>query len=326
MTDRRSRGPVLVLVRALAGTLAALLVASMLVFGLVRSAPGDPVDIQLGDASGVGLTRADEDRIRDEQRAELGLDRPVTEQYARWLGRMLSGDWGVSYLSGQPVRAEMADRLPASLALGAAGSAVAVVVGGSLALAAGRRPGSGVDHVVRVATLLTVAVPSFLLGTIALQMGTALVGYPVAGPAAPERLWLPALVLGLAASPTMSRVLRASLISERGRLYAVAAAARGASPARMLLRHVLRPALGPVLTLGGLAFASLVTGSIITEAVFSWPGIGLYAVEAISSQDYPVVQAYVVLATLLVVLVNRAVDLAQRALDPRDDARAEAVA
>ncbi|WP_219418268.1 ABC transporter permease [Pseudonocardia nigra] len=312
--------------RAVAGAAAVLLVASVLVFALIRTAPGDPVDVQLGEAGGVGLTEADEARIRAERLAELGLDRPLAEQYVRWLGRMLTGDWGVSYLSQRPVLGEMLDRLPASLALGLLGFAVALVVGGGLALLASRRPGAATDHVVRVATLLTIAVPSFLLGTLALQVFTGLVDYPVAGRATAERIWLPALVLGVAISPTMSRVLRASLIAERGRLYAVAALARGASPGRALLRHVLRPAVSPVLTLGGLAFASLVTGSIITEAVFSWPGIGLYAVDAIAAQDYPVVQAYVVLATALVVLVNRGVDLAQRLLDPRGEARAEAVA
>ncbi len=312
--------------RAVAGTVVMLLLASVVVFALVRSAPGDPVDVQLGEAAGVGMTQADEERIRAERLAELGLDRALPEQYLRWLGRMLTGDWGTSYRTGQPVLGEMLDRLPASLALGVAGFGVAVVLAGVLALAASRRPGGVVDQVVRLVTLLAVAMPSFLLGTLALQVATEAIGFRIAGAATPGRIWLPALVLGIAVTPTMSRVLRASLVAERGRLYAVAALARGASPGRTLLRHVLRPAVGPVLILGGLAFAALITGSIITEAVFTWPGIGLFAVEAISAQDYPVVQAYVVLATALVVLVNRGVDLAGRVVDPRGDARAEAVA
>jgi ABC-type dipeptide/oligopeptide/nickel transport system permease component len=302
-----------------------LLVASVVVFAMIRSAPGDPVDVQLGESGGVSLSQADEDRIRAERLAELGLDRLLPEQYARWLVRMVSGDWGTSYRTGQPVLDEMLDRLPASLALGAAGFGVAVVLAGGLALLASRRPGGPVDQVVRLVTLVTVAVPSFLLGTLALQIATGTAGFRIAGPASLDRIWLPALVLGIAVTPTMSRVLRASLVAEGGRLYAVAALARGASPGRTLLRHVLRPAVGPVLILGGLAFASLVTGSIITEAVFTWPGVGLFAVDAISAQDYPVVQAYVVLATALVVLVNRGVDLAGRLVDPRQDARAEAV-
>ena len=312
--------------RAVAGTIGMLLVASVVVFAMVRSAPGDPVDVQLGESGGVSLSQADEDRIRAERLAELGLDRPLPEQYARWLVRMTSGDWGTSYRTGQPVLDEMLDRLPASLALGAAGFGVAVVLAGGLALLGSRRPGGPVDQVVRLVTLATVAVPSFLLGTLALQVATGTTGFRIAGPASLDRIWLPALVLGIAVTPTMSRVLRASLVAEQGRLYAVAALARGASPGRTLLRHVLRPALGPVLILGGLAFASLVTGSIITEAVFTWPGVGLFAVDAISAQDYPVVQAYVVLATALVVLVNCGVDLAGRLVDPRQDARVEAVA
>lgn len=314
------------ILRTVAGTAALLLVASVLVFALVRSAPGDPVDVQLGQMGGAGLLQADVDRIRAERLAELGLDRPLFEQYVDWLGRMLAGDWGTSYLTGRPVLAEMADRLTATVGLGAAGFVIGVVVAGGLALVASRRPGSPADQGIRLITLVTVAVPSFLLGTIALQLGTAWFGYPVAGPATAERIWLPALVLGVAICPTMSRVLRASLIAEGGRLYAVAAAARGATPGRRLVRHVLRPATSPVLTLAGMAFASLITGSVITEAVFSWPGIGLYAVDAIAAQDYPVVQAYVLVATALVVVVNRGIDLVQRVLDPRDAARTAAVA
>lgn len=313
------------IVRTVAGTAALLIVASALVFALVRSAPGDPVDVQLGQIGGAGLLQADVDRIRAERLVELGLDRPVVEQYVDWLGRMLTGDWGTSYLTGQPVLAEMADRFPATLGLGTAGFGTGVVVAAGLALIASRRPGSPTDHGIRLVTLLTVAVPSFLLGTIALQLGTAWFDYPVAGPGTAERIWLPALVLGVAISPTLSRVLRASLIAEGGRLYAIAATARGVPPGRRLVRHVLRPAASPVLTLAGMAFASLITGAVITEAVFSWPGIGLYAVDAIAAQDYPVVQAYVLVATALVVVVNRGIDLAQRLLDPRDAARTAAV-
>jgi ABC-type dipeptide/oligopeptide/nickel transport system permease component len=312
-------------IRSVAGTVGMLLVASIVVFAMVRSAPGDPVDVQLGESGGISLSQEDEDRIRAERLAELGLDRSLPEQYGLWLARMVSGDWGTSYRTGQPVLDEMLDRLPASLALGAAGFGVAVLLAAGLALLASRRPGGPVDQVVRLLTLATVAVPSFLLGTLALQIATGTTGYRIAGPASLDRIWLPALVLGIAVTPTMSRVLRASLVAERGRLYAVAALARGASQGRTLLRHVLRPAVGPVLILGGLAFASLVTGSIITEAVFTWPGVGLFAVDAIAAQDYPVVQAYVVLATALVVLVNRGVDLAGRLVDPRQDVRAEAV-
>lgn len=320
-----ARGTIAVL-RSVAGTAALLLAASVVIFALIRSAPGDPVDVQLGEAGGVALTEADEERIRAARYAELGLDRPLAVQYLNWLSRMLSGDWGVSYMTGQPVLDEVAYRLPASLAIALPGLVIAVVIGIGLALIAARRPGSATDHGVRIVTLFMIAVPSFLLGTVALQVVTRVGDYQIAGGVDPGRIWLPALVLGLSISPTMSRVMRASLIQEQGRLYAVAAQARGIGPTKRMLRHVLRPASVPVLTLCGLAFASLITGSIITEAIFTWPGLGRYAVDAIAAQDYPVIQAYVLLATLIVVVINRLIDVVQRLVDPRGDRRAEAVA
>ncbi len=203
------------IVRTVAATAVVLLIASAAVFALVRSAPGDPADVQLGESGGVALSQADEDRIRAERLVELGLDRPLPEQYARWLSRMASGDWGTSYRSGRPVLVEIADRVPASLVLGITGFAVSVLLAGALAVVASRRPGGPTDQSVRLLTLLTVAVPSFLLGTIALQVATGTVGYRIAGPGSLDRLWLPALVLGIASTPTMSRVLRASLVAER---------------------------------------------------------------------------------------------------------------
>lgn len=311
--------------RGIIATVVLLLVASVLVFAMVRAAPGDPVDIQFG-ATSAGLSATEAAAAEQRMRTALGLDRPLPEQYARWLGHMATGDWGSSYRTGQPVRQEILERLPASLMLGGAGFVVALVLGIGAALLASRRPGGAADHLTRLGTLGAAAVPTFLSGTLLLGVFAQQAGYAIVGPATAGRLWLPALVVGISSAPTLSRVLRASLIAERGRPYAIAALARGASPARALLRHVLRPATTPVLTLAGLSLASLLTGSIITETIFSWPGVGAYAVDAIEAQDYPVVQAYVLLATLAVVLVNRGVDGLQRLLDPRSATREEAVA
>lgn len=312
-------------VRAVAGTAALLLGASVLIFAVVRASPADPVEIQLGTAT-AGLSSAEITAAEQRMRAELGLDRPLPEQYLRWAGNMLAGDWGTSFRSGQPVRTEILDRLPASLALAALAFVLAVLLGGGAALLASRRPGGLGDHLTRVGTLGAAAVPTFLSGILLLRLFADTVGYPIIGPATAARIWLPALVMGVSSAPTLSRVLRAALITERGRPYAVAALARGATPARTLLRHVLRPAASPVLTLAGLALAALLTGSVITEAIFSWPGVAGYAVTAIDAHDYPVVQAYVLLTTVVVVVVNRGVDAAQRLLDPRGQAHAEAVA
>jgi len=274
-----------------------------------------------------GLSAADVAALRAERERQLGLDRPLAEQYGRWLARMVRGDLGVSYRNRQPVRDELVRHLPASVALGAAGVGVATVLATGLAVAASRRPGGWVDHTVRVASILGASVPSFLTGLLALSLlARSQGGYQIAGGATLGRLWLPALVLGVAAAPTPLRVLRSSLLAERGRLYAVAAVARGAGPSRLLLRHTGRVAVAPLLALAGMSMAGLVTGSIMTEAVFSWPGLGRLAVDAIGAQDYPVVQGYVLVVVVAVVVANALAGALQRRLDPTVDASALAVA
>ncbi|MGW6033643.1 ABC transporter permease [Gordonia terrae] len=312
--------------RFLTGTVGLLLVASVLIFALVRSAPGDPVEIEFGTTGADAyLTPEQQADAREQRRAELGLDGPIPIQYLLWLERVVRFDLGVSYRTGQPVSEEILSRLPASVALGATGFAVAMLLAIAMGLLGARRPGSASDHVIRLGTLAVATVPTFLSGTILLRWAAGQFDYPLAGPATMAKLWLPALVIGLSSMATMSRLLRASLIAERSTPYATAAVARGAGPGTVLIRHVGRPALTPVLTLAGLAFAGLVAGSVITETVFSWPGVSAYAVGAIADQDYAVVQAYVLLVVAVVVTVNRAVDAVQSVLDPRVDQRVEAL-
>ncbi|MFE0749928.1 ABC transporter permease [Gordonia sp. NPDC058843] len=310
--------------RFLVGTFGLLLVASVLIFTLVRSAPGDPIEIEFGSTGADAyLTPEQQAQARELRRDELGLDGPVVFQYLRWLERVVQLDLGISYRTGQPVTEEILSRLPASIALGAAGFAVAMLLAIAMGLLGARRPGDASDHAIRLGTLAMATVPTFLSGTILLRWAAGQFDYPLAGAATVAKVWLPALVIGLSSMATMSRLLRASLIAERSRPYAAAAAARGAGPSTVLLRHVGRPALTPVLTLAGLAFAGLIAGSVITETVFSWPGVSAYAVGAIADQDYAVVQAYVLLVVAVVVIVNRAVDAVQNVLDPRVAQRAE---
>lgn len=304
-----------------------LLVASVLVFALVRAAPGDAVDVEFGESGASALlSPAEEAAARARRARELGLDRGVLEQYLRWLGRVARLDLGTSFRTGRPVADELVERVPASAALGGAGFVVALAGAWLVALLSARRPGGLLDHALRLVSLAATAVPTFLLGSLTLRYAAEWAGYPIAGDASGRRLWLPALVLGVGAMPVVARLLRASLISEYGRPYAVAARARGASPARVTLRHVLRPAFTPLLTLAGLTLASLVAASVITEVIFSWPGVSEYAVAAISAKDYPVVQAYLLLVVVVVVIVNRAVDVVQHLLDPRVGHAAEVAA
>lgn len=299
---------------------ALLLFASVLVFALVRAAPGDPVEVEFGRSDLRALLTAEEEAAaRALREAELGLDASPVEQYARWLNRVVHLDLGTSYRTGRPVATELAERLPASAALGLCGFLVSLGAAGLVAALSARRPGGTADHALRVLTLSVATAPTFLLGSLALRFAAESVGYPIAGDATLDRLWLPALVLGLAGVPTLARVLRASLIAEYGRAYAVAARARGTSPLRLATRHVLRPAVTPLTTLAGLNLASLVAGTVITEAVFSWPGVSAFAVTAISARDYPVVQGYLLLVIVVVVVVNRGVDVIQHLLDPRTE-------
>ena len=315
------------LTRAVAGLVGTLAIVSVGVFALVRSAPGDPIDVELGPLLGQsGLTVVEVAEFRAARERELGLDRPIPEQYRRWLARVVRGDLGVSFRNRRPVRDELVRHLPASLALGGAGLTVGVGLAGGLAALASRRPGGPVDHAVRVFSLVGASLPAFLSGLLALSVfARTSGGYQITGPASFGRLWLPALVLGVATAPTPLRLLRSALVTERGRLYAVAAVARGVGPTRLVARHTARPAVAPVLSMAGITLAGLVTGSILTETVFSWPGLGRLVVDAIESQDYPVVQGYVLVVFAFVVVANAVAGALQRLVDPTVDAAALAV-
>lgn len=307
-----------VLARFVVGTVALLLVASVLIFALVRSSPGDPVEIEFGQTGADAyLTPAEQQRVREERRAQLGLDGPLTVQYQRWLERVVRLDLGVSYRTGQPVVEELVSRLPASAVLGVAGFVLTLGLAAGFALLGAHRPGGPTDHGVRLLVLVAAAVPTFLSGSILLRWAAQQFGYPLAGPASLGKVWLPALVMGLSGAATMARLLRASLIAERGKPYATAALARGASPGRVLLRHVARPAATPILTLAGLSLANLVAGSVITETVFSWPGVGSYAVDASRNLDYPAIIGVTLLGGTAFLFTNLFSDIAYAFADPR---------
>ncbi len=317
MTATRAVSVARTLASSAAGTAVVFLLASVAVFGLIRLAPGDPVDAQLASADAIAyLSAAQIEELGAQRRAELGLDRPLPMQYLDWLAAVARLDLGESYRTGRPVVTELTERLPASLALAGVAILFATPTVVLLAGAAMRRPGGPVDQLIRLCTVTVAAVPSFLLGVVALTVA-ARSGYRVVGEASLGRIWLPAAVLAVAVTPTLARVLRASLLAEQGKPYAEAARNRGVAPAGLLLRHTLRPAATPVLTTAGLTLASLLAGSVITEVVFTWPGMAAYAVGAIKAQDQPVVQAYVLAMVIVTLLVNRGVDLLQRLLDPR---------
>jgi len=306
------------LLNKLLSTIALLLGTSLLTFVLLRLAPGDPIAIMIENADvAVGRQQVGSEQ-QTRLRAELGLDQPLPLQYLSWVGRIVRLDVGVSFRSRQPVAEELARRLPATASL--AGAALLVELGLALPLGmlTAARAGRTIDHVTRMLAVFLAATPSFVLGVLLLWLfAVKLRWIGVSGPATFERLILPALTLGLLSVPAVMRVLRASLLAEAQRLYIVFGRAKGLSERWLMLRHILPNALLPVITLLGINLSGLLSGAVIVETVFSWPGIGKYAVDSIYARDYPVIQGYVLLVTTIVLVVNMGVDMIYLLLDPR---------
>lgn len=280
------------------------------VFMLVHLIPGDPVEVMLGESA-----RPAE---RAELRAALGLDRPLPVQWLDYLGRLARGDLGRSLHSRAPVRALLAERLPYTALLAGAALGVALAVALPLGIGAALRRGTPLDTAAMVFALAGVAVPNFWLGPLLILVFAIGLGWlPVSGAAGPAAIVLPALTLGTALAAILARMLRAALLEVLEEDYVLAARARGLPERVVIGRHALRNAAVPVVTVLGLQLGALLAGAVITETIFAWPGIGSLAVDAIHRRDFPVVQACVLVVSLVWVVVNAFTDLACAALDPR---------
>lgn len=312
--------------RLLQGVLVVLGVAT-LVFVLLHLAPGDPLTV-LTDAPQVSP-----DALR-QMRRDFGLDRPLAEQYVRYLGRLVQGDFGVSITQHRPVTAALAGAVPQTLLLAAAALLIDFAVGIGIGVVQGRRAGTRTDRALSVATITLYSTPVFAFGVLLLGVfGEGLGWLPLGGSVDPIRhaslsgvgrladrlrhLVLPALTLGLAAAAYTARHQRSALLEVIQQDFVRAARARGLSERVVLLRHALRNALTPTITLAGLAFPALLSGSVLVESVFGWPGMGRLAAEAIGRRDYPIVTAAAILAAALVVIGNLLADLGARVADPR---------
>lgn len=281
-----------------------------LVFSLIHLIPGDPAQTMLGE----GASPADVAALRQ----RLGLERPLTEQYARFLSGALRADLGESFRYEEPVAALIAERLPATFALAVAAMALALALALPAGLVAAADRGGPFDLGARLAALAGMSIPSIWLGPmLILLLAIRRDWFPVSGWESPGALVLPALTLGLGLSGLTARMARGGLLEEIGRGYVLAARARGAAPARIWVGHALRNALIPVVTVVGLQFGSLLTGAVITETIFSWPGLGRLLVQAIQYRDYPLVQGCVLTIAAVYVTVNLLTDLAYGWADPR---------
>jgi ABC-type dipeptide/oligopeptide/nickel transport system permease component len=298
------------LARRLALTIPVLLGVATLVFSLIHLIPGDPAQAMLGDAA------APQDVA--ELRRRLGLDRPLAEQYAAFLGGLVRGDLGTSLRTSQPVTAMIVERLPATFELAAAAMVFAILVAMPLGIAAAVGRGTAVDHGAMTIALMGISIPNFWLGPLlAIVFAVELGWLPVSGRGTLAHLVLPAISLGAALAAILARMTRATLLEELREQYVQAARARGASRVRAVMRHAFRNSLIPVVTLIGLQFGAVLTGAVITETIFAWPGIGRLLIQSISFRDYPLVQGCILLIAVTYVGVNLLTDLVYGVLDPR---------
>ncbi|MFG1679259.1 ABC transporter permease [Nonomuraea sp. NPDC049269] len=296
-------------------SLAALLVAS---FAMIHLIPGDPVRASLGPAAPIEVVQA--------RTAALGLDRPILEQFLTYTGNVLSGNFGTSFLSGEPVGEVIAGRLPNTLALALLATAVALLVAVPLGMWAAVRTENGrnrgTEYAFTTVTGTAVAVPEFLYSiALVTVFAIGLGAFPPAGKAGAASYVLPVLALAIGPVAMIARISRAETLRELGSDYVRLARAKRLPAARLYLRHVLPNTLTATLTLGGLLLSALIAGSVLVEYVFAWPGLGLKIVESITQKDYPVAQGVILVYGAIVLVVNLAVDLALAALDPTSKIR-----
>lgn len=296
--------------RRLLLTIPVLVGVATLVFALIHLVPGDPAQSMLGEAA------APEDVAK--LRARLGLDRPLAVQYAAFMRGLANGDLGTSLRYDTPVSEEIRARLPQTARLALAAMAVAVALAIPLGIVAAVFRGTAVDHAAMTLALAGISMPNFWLGPLLAILFAVKLGWlPVSGSGDWRHLVLPAVTLGAALAAILARMTRASLLEELRELYVLAARARGLSRARAVLRHAFRNSLIPVVTIVGLQFGAVLTGAIITETIFAWPGIGRLLVQAIGFRDYPLVQGCILFISVTYVAANLLTDLTYGVLDPR---------
>lgn len=309
--------------RRLLQMLPVLLLASFAIFAMIYAVPGGPVAIIVGENAGPEEIAA---AIR-----RYGLDRPMAVQYLDWLGRALAGDFGSSLHSRQPVLQLIGERLPATLQLALAAILVALAIGIPVAIASAVRPNSWLDRLLSGWSALALGVPTFWLGILLILLfAVELHWLPSASRHVPfwqapldalRSLALPALTLGVYVSGILARFLRASLIGEARADYVRTARAKGVPERRIVGLHIMRNAMLPFVTIVGLMMANFIGGAVVTEAVFTYPGLGRLLIQAISTRDYPLIQGCILVILVAYMLINLLVDALYAWIDPRIEYR-----
>ena len=307
-----------VLFRKLLAAVLTLFCATLILFVLTRLSPGDPVKVLLNRSAEVAMSdTAAYQQKADELRSQWGLDQSVTDQYLRWVTGLLKLDLGNSMHTGRPVSTEIAERLPATALLAVAALLLQLVLGLVFGALSAISAGKWSDHVIRWICVAVASIPVFVIGLVFLLWFAVRLGvYEISSEASLSRLWLPAVTLGLIGAPQLIRVVRANMLAELGQLYVQSALARGLA-LRLIIRQVMRSTLLPVLTMASLSLAALVSGAVVVESIFAWPGIGKYALDSILLKDYPVIQGYAFVMVTAVILINLLTEVVYSILDPR---------
>ena len=282
----------------------------LLTFLLVHLVPGDPVEVMLGESASV----AD----RDQLRADLGLNQSLLAQFSSYLGKLAKFDLGNSIHTKQPIIELIKQRYPATLKLAVLSLLIGLAIGIPLGIYAALKAGHWQDVIVTLVSVRLSAMPAFWLGPILMLLFAVWLGWlPVSGMDSNASIILPAVTLGFGLSAILTRMTRTSLLEVLNDDYIRTARAKGLSERTVIIRHALRAALLPIITIVGLQMGSLLAGTVITETIFSWDGIGRLLVESIEKRDYPVTQACVLVIALSYVLVNLVTDIAYKFADPR---------
>jgi glutathione transport system permease protein len=297
------------LTRRLFGTIPVLLAVSLFVFGFVHLLPGDPARLVAGPEA----TAADVASVR----AELGLDRPLAEQYLVYLGRTLQGDLGRSSKTGRRVADEIGVRFMPTFWLTVAAMAWSTVAGLAIGVVSGVRRGKWQDQLGMVFAVSGISFPGFWLGLMLIDIFSVRLGWlPTGGYGGWSSFVLPAITLGAGVAAVLARFTRSAFVEVAAEDYVRTARMKGVPETRVVWKHTLRNALIPVITLTGLQFGFLLGGSIVVEVVFAWPGLGRLLIDSVAFRDYPVIQAEVLLFSVEFVLINLAVDLLYAAVNP----------
>jgi peptide/nickel transport system permease protein len=304
------RGFATALVRRLLVIVPVLWAVVTLVFLLIHLVPGDPARQLVGE-------NATEQQYQT-ARAELGLDKPLMVQYADYWRGLVRGDWGENPVTRQGVLDRITARYPATIKLALASMLIATMVSIPLGVTAATHRGSLIDSASTFVALLGISLPSFALGPLLILLFSVELGItPVSGAGGFDNLILPAITLGAGLSAILTRIVRSSVLEELGEDYVRTARAKGLPERTVIYKHVLKNGLIPVVTVLGLQFGVLLAGAIITERVFSWPGVGSLLVDSINERDYKLTQGCILVIAATYVMVNTATDIVYRFLDPR---------